>query len=93
MADYPARGWSMEPPLPFRTENEAGNPRIEAPTISKNRLVNDVENLLAEVGSRVANRVESIIQETALATFLGDTSGLRLFLAIVARDGFRWSGH
>jgi putative DNA methylase len=50
LADYPLRHWGGEPPLPFpQRRGEALVPDAAPP-----RLVDDVQDLLAEVGERVA---------------------------------------
>ncbi len=56
LADYPRRDWSSEPPLPFTAD---GREPIQARAFRSNeRLVDDVNTLLADVGNRVARRME-----------------------------------
>lgn len=56
LADYPVRDWSAEPPLPFGST--AGGDSLDLSVGAGKRLVEDVEILLAEVGRRVAERME-----------------------------------
>lgn len=57
LADYPAREWSAEPPLPFGDEREG--PTTLKEEKGSGRLVQDIGVMLAEVGARVARRVEA----------------------------------
>ena len=56
LADYPARDWTEEPPLPFVTD--AGQPVETQVFTTSARLVEDVRLVLAEVGRRVADRLD-----------------------------------
>ena len=56
LADYPARDWSLEPHLPFGSQSESGVLGLRL--VSEDRLVRDVEAVLAEVGQRVAARMK-----------------------------------
>lgn len=57
LATYPVRDWSSEPPLPFSSSSiQADSPDLL--TSNEERLVFDVESVLAEVGRRVAKRAE-----------------------------------
>src|ERR1700694_3789936 len=53
LADYPSRDWSSEPALPFHATLENG-----VLVDGTNRLVQDVELILAEGGLRVAPQME-----------------------------------
>lgn len=55
LADYPARDWNSEAPLPFASGKGA---RLDFATDGQKKLVADVEVFLEEVGQRVARRVE-----------------------------------
>jgi putative DNA methylase len=55
LADYPARDWSAEPPLPFGPAS--GGPLGFDQKHSGARLPQDVEIVLAEIGRRVAERM------------------------------------
>lgn len=57
LADYPAREWSAEPPLPFGDEGEGPTTLKEEKGVG--RLVQDIGVMLAEVRARVARRVEA----------------------------------
>lgn len=57
LADYPARDWSAEPPLPF--EGEPGVTLAMDAQGGADRLVHDIGVVLSEVGRRVAKRVAS----------------------------------
>lgn len=57
LADYPSREWSAEPPLPFGDEGEG--PIAFREEAGVGRLVQDIGVMLAEVGARVARRVEA----------------------------------
>jgi putative DNA methylase len=56
LADYPARDWSSEPPLPF--SNQLNNESLDLGQSRGDRLARDVEAVLAEVGRGVAARME-----------------------------------
>lgn len=56
LADYPARDWSSEPPLPFSSRLQSGS--LDLGQSEKARLAHDVQTVLAEVGSRVAAKME-----------------------------------
>jgi adenine-specific DNA methylase len=56
LADYPARDWSEEPALPFPRSDSVDvlDLQLSAP----DRLARDVKTVLAEIGQRVAKRLE-----------------------------------
>ena len=56
LADYPARDWSAEPTIPFVSTNTDGI--LDLPSNGRERLVRDAETVLAEVGRRVATKME-----------------------------------
>lgn len=56
LADYPARDWSSEPPLPFSIPENDGV--LDLPN-GRNRLVRDVEAVLGEIGGRIAERMSA----------------------------------
>ena len=73
LADYPLRDWSNEVELPFHhAEKTLG----QGQAFTHNpRLVCDVRTTHAEVGRRVAERVERYYPRNAAASSLGGTSG------------------
>jgi adenine-specific DNA methylase len=56
LADYPARDWSTEPALPYESHSEKGILAFDF--TKRERLARDVEVVFAEVGRRVAERME-----------------------------------
>jgi putative DNA methylase len=60
LADYPARDWAAEPPLPFRGVAVATEGLALSETCDADRLVRDVESVLGEVNRRVLSRVETL---------------------------------
>ncbi len=57
LAEYPARDWSAESPLPFAMKRADGPQDLAFD--ARPRLVRDVESVLAEVGSRIADRMSA----------------------------------
>jgi adenine-specific DNA methylase len=68
LADYPARDWSDEPPLPFATESAAESLPLSASN-NDGRLARDVQILLGEVGRRVAERMAPYYPRNARGEF------------------------
>ena len=64
LADYPMRDWSSEPPIPFHGQVES-----DLSTVSSERLVRDVECILAEVGRRLALRTERLYPKNRFNRF------------------------
>src|SRR6202030_3630418 len=56
LADYPARDWSTEPVLPFSAQ--VNKDALDLKSNSRDRLARDVEVVLAEVGRRIAHRMQ-----------------------------------
>jgi len=77
LAEYPARDWSSEPPLPFamadrKTSIDALLPVVGDEMVYRacsHRLLRDVEGFLAEVGQRVVKRVESFYPRNEIGRF------------------------
>jgi adenine-specific DNA methylase len=60
LAEYPFRDWSGEPPLPFSTnETEDSDQAITGLDSGEPRLLSDVRTVLAEVGRRLRDAVQS----------------------------------
>jgi len=59
LVDYPMRDWTNEPPLPFGLAREDEQPALmgDAQVASSQRLINDVQTILDEVGQRVERSV------------------------------------
>lgn len=68
LADYPARDWSAEPLLPFTRPDQVQNLPL-ATRGDDDRLARDVEDLLAEVGRRVAERMTPYHPKNARGEF------------------------
>lgn len=66
LADYPARDWSSEPPLPFSHDDEIS---LDLKTSSGDRLARDVETVLVRVGRRVAERTAQYYPTNAHGEF------------------------
>ena len=68
LADYPARDWSAEPPLPFADDAHGGALWLGGRE-GNGRLVGDVQALLSEVGRRVAERIAPYYPRNAQGEF------------------------
>jgi len=66
LADYPARDWSAEPAIPFRTRGDTG---LDLGPDVSGRLVFDVTSVLAEIGRRVAVAMEPHYPRNARGEF------------------------
>jgi len=66
LADYPTRDWSAEPVIPFLSRRI--DP-LDLCSASRGRLVQDVEVLLAEVGHRIAARMDSYYPRNKVGEF------------------------
>jgi putative DNA methylase len=69
LADYPARDWTLEPPVPFGSpDGSSGSLQLEDAARSE-RLADDVARVLDEVDRVVASRVEPYFPKNAEGTF------------------------
>jgi adenine-specific DNA methylase len=69
LADYPARDWSAEPQLPFKSESEGNTFGIDNADDQRPRLLEDVEIVLAEVGRRLSAELERYYPRNANGEF------------------------
>jgi putative DNA methylase len=65
LADYPARDWSDEPPLPFSGSAMKTEGLALSDTPDAERLVRDVESVLGEVDRRALSRVDAFFPRNA----------------------------